>query len=587
MGEGDTARVDEQAPGGDHLSGLGAPVADHRLTIHGVHHSTFSRSALTESTPLDNDIERAWAADRVVGATAPGLYEDGLTGDAECDDESVLPPRQLRPVPPLNRAAARDFARPVPPLRPVYDPFSARRRRAPAWLVRYTVALVAGDLAAAAAAAAVVVGTMNVAIATALLLSVCWPALVMVSGGYSERRLGAGADEFRRVLLAGLLAVAGLGAAAVAFSLPELRGFVLVGGPVVTLVALTGRLLQRHHLHAARRRGEMTKEVVVVGREIAVADLVRRLRCDPAAGLMVVGACVPNPHHAESLAQQNVPVLAGMEDVVAALEQVRADAVVVASSSETAGQYLRELSWRLEGTNIEILLAPGLVEVSPERLQVRPTTSFPLIHVREPDFRGTRRVVKSVFDRTLAALALLFLAPVLLALSLAVRLSSPGPVLYRQERVGIHGQIFTMLKFRSMVVDAEKRLPQVRAQNISDGVLFKMRDDPRVTPLGRWMRRLSLDELPQLINVLGGTMSLVGPRPPLLNEAARYDSQVQRRLLVKPGLTGLWQVSGRSDLPWDEAVRLDLRYVENWSLALDVAILWKTGRAVLSHDGAY
>ena len=190
-------------------------------------------------------------------------------------------------------------------------------------------------------------------------------------------------------------------------------------------------------------------------------------------------------------------------------------------------------------------------------------------------------------DRGLAALALLVLAPALLVIASAVRLTSPGPALYRQERVGLNGESFTMLKFRSMVVDADRRLDDLRAENISDGLLFKIHNDPRVTPVGRLLRRLSLDELPQLVNVLRGTMSLVGPRPPLPGEVARYDTQVNRRLLVKPGLTGLWQVSGRSDLPWEEAVRLDLRYVENWSLALDLLILWKTSRAVLSKSGAY
>jgi exopolysaccharide biosynthesis polyprenyl glycosylphosphotransferase len=196
-------------------------------------------------------------------------------------------------------------------------------------------------------------------------------------------------------------------------------------------------------------------------------------------------------------------------------------------------------------------------------------------------------MVKGAVDRCGALLGLIALAPVLLVLALAVRLSSPGPVLYRQERIGVNGRSFGMLKFRSMVVDADQRLEEIRADNISDGLLFKMRDDPRVTPVGRWLRRFSLDELPQLLNVLGGSMSLVGPRPPLPGEVARYDSSVSRRLLVKPGLTGLWQISGRSDLPWEEAVRLDLRYVENWSLALDLLILWKTGRAVLSRSGAY
>jgi exopolysaccharide biosynthesis polyprenyl glycosylphosphotransferase len=207
--------------------------------------------------------------------------------------------------------------------------------------------------------------------------------------------------------------------------------------------------------------------------------------------------------------------------------------------------------------------------------------------VEQPRFEGWRRVVKGGIDCVAAALALLILSPVLLGIALAVRTSSPGPVFYRQERVGLNGRTFTMLKFRSMVVDADRQLGLLQDANISDGLLFKLREDPRVTPVGRWLRRLSLDELPQLLNVLGGSMSLVGPRPPLPVEVAQYDSSVSRRLLVKPGLTGLWQVSGRSDLPWEEAVRLDLRYVDNWSLAVDLLILWKTGRAVLSRSGAY
>ncbi|WP_324276033.1 exopolysaccharide biosynthesis polyprenyl glycosylphosphotransferase [Blastococcus brunescens] len=196
-------------------------------------------------------------------------------------------------------------------------------------------------------------------------------------------------------------------------------------------------------------------------------------------------------------------------------------------------------------------------------------------------------MVKSGMDRVVAGAALFVLSPVLTGIALAVRFGSAGPVLYRQERVGLNGQPFTMLKFRSMVVDADRQVDELRDANISDGPLFKMREDPRVTSVGRWLRRLSLDELPQLINVLGGSMSLVGPRPPLPVEVARYDSSVSRRLLVKPGLTGLWQVSGRSDLPWEEAVRLDLRYVENWSLATDLLIMGKTARAVLSKSGAY
>jgi exopolysaccharide biosynthesis polyprenyl glycosylphosphotransferase len=521
---------------------------------------------------------------RSAEAAASGFDEDAAFGAT-----SVRPSRQLRPVPPLPRAAADELAKPVPPLRPVYDPFSARRRRTPDWLVRYIASLAAADLAAvllAAFAALAVAGRTNATVGAALALALVWPVLLTTSGAYAERRLGAGVDEFRRVFLAGLLAVALLSTAGVAFSLSGVRAFVLLGAPLATLLVLTGRLVLRHRLHVARRRGGMTKEVVVVGREIAVVDLVRRLRRDPAAGLTVVGACVPNPRSAGLLARENVPVLAGMEDAVAALERVKADAVLVASASETASQYLRDLSWRLEGMNIEILVAPGLVEVSPERLQVRPTTTFPLIHVREPEFRGMRRVIKSVLDRSLAAMLLVLGAPVFLLLALAVRCTSTGPVFYKHGRVGMRGQEFELLKFRSMVTDAPTD-EDLMALNEGNDVQFKMRRDPRVTKVGALLRRSSLDELPQLINVLRGDMSIVGPRPHVTREVEQYGPDMHRRLLVKPGITGLWQVSGRSNLSWDESVELDVRYVENWSLALDLRIMWRTGRAVLQAAGAY
>jgi len=284
--------------------------------------------------------------------------------------------------------------------------------------------------------------------------------------------------------------------------------------------------------------------------------------------------------------ETGVPVR-GLDDVLALAAEVDADTIAVTSASETAAQYLRQLSWQLEGTGIELLVAPGLMEVAGPRLHIRPFEGLPLLSVEQPRFEGWRRVIKHGVDRSVAAFALILLAPVLLSLAVAVRLSGPGPILYRQERVGLNGTSFTMLKFRSMVADADRQLDDLRGDNISDGLLFKVRNDPRVTPVGRLLRRLSLDELPQLLNVLRGTMSLVGPRPPLPVEVARYDTSVSRRLLVKPGLTGLWQISGRSDLSWEESVRLDLRYVENWSLALDLLILWKTGRAVLSRSGAY
>jgi exopolysaccharide biosynthesis polyprenyl glycosylphosphotransferase len=226
------------------------------------------------------------------------------------------------------------------------------------------------------------------------------------------------------------------------------------------------------------------------------------------------------------------------------------------------------------------------MEIAGPRLHVAAVDGLPLLRLTAPTFTGLPRVIKAVGDRLVAGLLLLVIAPVMVTLAIAVR-SDGGPVLYRQSRVGKHGKHFLMIKFRSMVVDADQRQPEFADDNQGSGPLFKLRQDPRLTRVGAFLRKYSLDELPQLFNVLTGSMSLVGPRPPLPDEVACYSRDAQRKLLVKPGLTGLWQISGRSDLPWEESVRLDLRYVENWSLALDALIIWKTVGAVLRGTGAY
>ena len=285
----------------------------------------------------------------------------------------------------------------------------------------------------------------------------------------------------------------------------------------------------------------------------------------------------------------SVPLLGGLDDVGDAVRGVRRGHGRGGRRRERGPARLRRLAWQLEGTDTDLVVAPGLMEVAGPRLHIRPMTGLPLLHVEEPEFAGARRVVKAVVDRSLATLAFVLAACRCWRRSgLAVRVSSPGPAIFQQVRIGRDGKEFTMLKFRSMYVDAEKRRAELEQRNErAEGLLFKIRDDPRVTPVGRFLRRYSLDELPQLINVLQGKMSLVGPRPPLPEEVARYEDDVRRRLLVKPGLTGLWQISGRSDLDWDESVRLDLRYVENWSFTLDLMILWKTMSAVVRGRGAY
>jgi exopolysaccharide biosynthesis polyprenyl glycosylphosphotransferase len=417
--------------------------------------------------------------------------------------------------------------------------------------------------------------------------ALAWPVLLMSLGTYAERRHGTSADEYRRVGIGGVIAIAVAGYAAQVPAFTGITKLLLIGVPVATVLTLGNRALSRWRLHTARRQGFMTKQAVLVGRDVAVLDLARRLRRDPAAGLCVVGACVPRPTERAYLEGHGVAVLGGLDEVVRVLDEVGADAVVVTSASETAGQYLRTLSWRLEGTNIEVLASPGLLEVGPNRLQVRPTTSFPLIQIREPEFRGYHRLIKALLDRIAAVFLLILGAPLFLAIVVAIRATSPGPAVYRHRRVGKRGRPFDLLKFRSMVVGADQKIDELRVKNEGNAVQFKLRCDPRVTRVGRFLRKYSLDELPQLINVLKGEMSFVGPRPHVAQEVEQYGPDVHRRLLVKPGITGLWQVSGRSDLSWQDAVELDVRYVENWSLGLDLAILLRTVRAVLRSAGAY
>ena len=416
--------------------------------------------------------------------------------------------------------------------------------------------------------------------------TVIWLAVLAASGGYANRALGAGPEQSRGVIRAAVVLLAGAAVASYSDH-RELAGACLVAWTMCAAVSLFGRTCGRAVLRSARRRGSCQVDLLVVGQERAVFHVVEQVRRERDGGLRLVGACVPGGS-SRLLEGREVPVLGDLHDVAAVAKRRAVDAVAVAAGEELHGPALRRLSWELEGTGVELVVAPGLIEVAGPRLHVRQMCGLPLLHLDEPELTGARWLVKGAVDRAVALTALLLLSPLLLGIALAVRATSPGPVLFRQTRIGRRGRPFPMWKFRSMHVDAERHLAELNMLNAHhDGILFKLRVDPRVTQVGRLLRRMSMDELPQLFNVLRGDMSLVGPRPPLPGEVDRYGSDVHRRLLVKPGLTGLWQVSGRSDLPWDESIRLDLRYVENWSLGLDALILWKTLSVVIRGNGAY
>jgi exopolysaccharide biosynthesis polyprenyl glycosylphosphotransferase len=363
------------------------------------------------------------------------------------------------------------------------------------------------------------------------------------------------------------------------------RGYLVISMPGVILLDLYARFILRKRLHRLRDAGRCMSTVIAVGHEPAVAELVTELRRSRYHGLEVVAACLAGGSSVSEVA--GVPVVGDLDDAADIVRRSRADTVAVLSCPEMNGVKLRQLAWELEKTGTDLCVAPALLDVAGPRTTVRPTAGLTLLHVDHPQLSGPRQVIKDLFDRCAAALALVLLSPLMLVLVLAIRVSDTGPAFFTQTRVGKDGKVFRIYKFRTMVVDAEKRLAELRSSNDFDGVLFKMRRDPRVTAIGAYLRKWSLDELPQLVNVLLGEMSMVGPRPALPDEAARYADHVRRRLVVKPGLTGLWQVSGRSDLSWDESVRLDLRYVENWSLALDLQIMWKTFAVLFRGSGAY
>lgn len=416
-----------------------------------------------------------------------------------------------------------------------------------------------------------------------LTLGLAWVGMLHLMNAYDGRFSGHGVQEYRQVFHASLWLFSTLAIIAFAFRIEVARGYVLIAFPLGTALLLLSRWVARRWLVARRRDGGLSDRVLLVGDQEQVSELVVALSRAPDAGFSVIGACVDDGTGEEVA---GVPVLGAASEVLSRGVELDVDVIAVSSSADLGRRGLQRLGWALEDTDIDLVVAPGIMDVAGPRVVTRPVQGLPLIHVDAPRFSGPTLVFKNVLDRVAAGLGILVLLPVLLGLAVAIYLDDRGSVLFSQDRVGRDGRTFRMLKFRSMCVDAEAKLPALMAANEGAGPMFKMREDPRITRIGRFIRRYSLDELPQLINVLRGDMSLVGPRPPLPREVATYAADTRRRLLVKPGLTGLWQISGRNDLPWEESVRLDLYYVENWTPLLDLMILWRTGRVVVRPDGA-
>ena len=510
-------------------------------------------------------------------------------------DESVRSSSPISDV--LPHIDLQAIPRPSPrPVRAAEAPAtaekSAPRTPSTAWEARYRAWVIASDVFATALVIAIAAAIIDKfaphdmhALGTAAAVLCALP----ISRAWSQRVLGEGAEEYRRLgrglVTAGVLVALG----GLLFGALGVQAWVFIVVPTIALVAFPQRYVLRRVLHHQRRHGRCLLPVMAAGSPETVRDLIERTRIEPHVGWRVEAVCTFTGTGADRGDGEvdGVPVVGRLDELAAQVRRGGYRVVAVTADQYWTPRRLQQLAWDLEGTTAEMVVAPVLMEVAGPRLNVSGVLGMPLLRVTAPMFTGGRRLVKEIVDRFASALMLTLFSPLLLVIAAAIKLNDRGPVIYRQRRVGRDGDTFTMLKFRTMVRNADKARKDLEASNEAAGPLFKMRKDPRITRVGSLLRRYSLDELPQLFNVLSGKMSLVGPRPPLPEETKTYAADARRRLLVKPGLTGLWQVSGRSDLSWNESIKLDLRYVEDWSLALDMVILWKTVRAVVVGQGAY
>ncbi|MDP9240998.1 MAG: sugar transferase [Actinomycetota bacterium] len=479
------------------------------------------------------------------------------------------------------------------PALPAAEPRSHPRDLSRPWQRSYRGTLMAADAAVVALALILALllrfGSVRVSVAgvrydyLAVLIGCGWGLSLALWRAYETRYLGVGAVEYKRVFLASAALFGGLALVAFAIKSDLSRGFVVLAFTLGALLLLAERHIARRWLHSRRVRGLCCFRVLAVGDRDHVASLVTNVGRVRYAGFTIVGACLTNN---DTTPVAGVPVVGRVADARSAGGDLDVDVIAVTASPAVSSDDLRRLAWELEGSGVDLVVSPALTDIAGPRISIRPVAGLPLLHVEEPELGLPRLITKTVLDRTAAAVALLLLGPFLLLVAAAIKLTSPGPALFRQRRVGEYGRVFAVYKLRTMRSDAALHLAGLMGHNISDGLLFKLPNDPRITSLGHWLRKFSIDELPQLINVLKGDMSLVGPRP-LPVDPSDFRGIERRRLLVKPGITGLWQVSGRSNVSWDQAVRLDLYYVENWSLWLDLLILWKTVFAVLGSSGAY
>ncbi len=410
-------------------------------------------------------------------------------------------------------------------------------------------------------------------------IALLWFALLVFRGAYDQRVIGIGTEEIRRVAGATVVTFSVVAGVSYLFRADISRAYAYISLPLGLILMIVMRFVWRNWLYRARGQGKYMHRTVIIGNDPGARDLAARFHEDTYAGYEVVAQYGLTFEDSSQLENW----LGRLDSL---LDESQADAVAVAPSENLQTELVRQLAWRLEGRNIDLLIAPAMADLAGPRVSVRPAAGLPLLHLDEAVLSRPQAFAKRALDLVGAAGLILILSPVMLACAIAVKMSSRGPIIFRQTRIGRGGEPFTMLKFRTMIANADSVKEELRAAHAIDEPMFKMTDDPRITPVGRFLRRWSLDEIPQFFNAVAGSMSLVGPRPHPMDDVDRYEAEAYRRLALKPGLTGLWQVEGRSNLTWAEALQLDLYYVETWSLAGDVVLLARTMRAVLQRRGA-
>ncbi|MBJ8343512.1 sugar transferase [Antrihabitans sp. YC2-6] len=422
-------------------------------------------------------------------------------------------------------------------------------------------------------------------------IAAAWLTLLSFFNTRSQQVIGSGAEEYRRIASASFRLFGVIAIASFLAHLELARGYLAIAFPLGLAGLMVNRQAWRKNADRMRRLNRYQTSVLVVGGHYAVRATALAFAREPMSGYRVVGVCTPEGPTAElasiDVGDWTIPIVGTDRSVLESVDATGADAVALTATDNFGPGDIRKLVWDLDPLGVDLIVTPGVVDVAGQRLESRPVAGMPMLHVEKPQYDRARKLGKKVFDFGFATFAMLVIAPIMAVVAIAIKLTSRGAVFYKAERIGMNGEPFQMIKFRSMYEDADQHVADLAEANDGAGPLFKMKDDPRVTAVGRILRRYSIDELPQFLNVLRGEMSVVGPRPPLRREVEQYNGTVRRRLMVKPGVTGLWQVSGRSDLSWNESVRLDLSYIENWSMIQDLLIIKKTLSAVTGSAGAY